>query len=319
MKRILFSWLREKSLLLLSIAVVMITGMILFSVFSPKLSNAALFTDYLFKVEGYGVTEQEFQLFLYDERASTGNYYFQKYGADSCADFWDLEFDGQTPMEHARKNALEKLLKTKMKAIIAVERNLIDKDISFTTLMKNREAKNSERTDMLKEGQVFYGLSSFDEYQYYNYINDDIWRKLVKSYLESNSVGDDELQPFYRKNKEMFNMGVELKYMLLQQDGSTEIITGTEKDIPKDDTQTLSIWYELKKLKPGQQLNTEYKGKIADILLISKKESGYKPISEVRGFLLQLYAEDQLNSLVDNRVRNAKVDIDQNRFNSIHF
>lgn len=271
-------------------------------------------------IDGFGVSEQEFLLFLYDERALTANTFFQKYGADADSEFWDRKYDGQTPLEYARNSALEKLEIAKMEAIIAVEYGLIDKDIRFSSIMNEREIMNAERERMLKDGKMFYGLSSFDEYQYYNYIRNNVWSELVKWYLDTTKVTEEELYPVYEQNKDMFTLGIELKYMMLRQDGSTEMLTQTENDIPKGDMETLNTWYELNELEAGQQLSkVEYKGEIVDILLMSRKEMGYKPYSEVKQSLLQINAENQLQLMVKERVEKAKIHIDRQKFNSIRF
>ncbi len=274
----------------------------------------------LLTIDGYQVSEEEFQFYLYDERALTANTFYLKYGADADADFWDRSFDGQTPMEFARENALEKLLTAKMEALIAVENKLIDQDISFASIMEEREDKNKERKRMLEKEETFYGLSSFDEYQYYNYFRNEIWSKLLTWYLDNTKVEESELQVFYDENKEMFQNGSRLEYMLLWEDGSTEVLTQTENDISKADTQTLYLWYELDKLEAGEQLKqTEYKGKLVDALLISKEELGHKSMQEVKGLLLQLYGEEQLRLMVEERVQNAKVEIDRQKFDRIRF
>ncbi|MBU5442214.1 hypothetical protein [Paenibacillus sp. MSJ-34] len=274
----------------------------------------------LLTIDGFGVSEQEFLLFLYDERALTANTFYQQYGADADSDFWDRKFDGQTPLEYARNSALDKLLTAKMEAIVAVEQGLIGKDIRFSSIMNERERTNAERERMLKDGEVFYGLSSFDEYQYYNYIRNHVWSELVKWYSNKTKVTDEELYPVYEANKDLFTLGVELTYMMLRQDGSTEILTQTENDIPKGDTQALDIWYELKELEPGQKRSeVEYKGEVVDVLLMSKKEMGDKPFSDAKPLLLQIYAEDQLRLLVKERVESANISIDRQKFNAIRF
>lgn len=318
-KRLLIHSKTKRVALVSFVAVVAISLIFVVSSLIKPVSGSPQGGD-LIVIDGFGVSEQEFLLFLYDERALTANTFYQKYGADADSEFWDRKYDGQTPLEYARNSALEKLQTAKMEAIIAVEQGLINKDIRFSSIMNEREITNAERERMLKDGEVFYGLSSFDEYQYYNYIRNNVWSELVKWYLDTTRVADEELYPVYEQNKDMFTLGIELKYMMLRQDGSTEVLTQTENDIPKGDMEALNIWYELNKLEAGEQLSkVEYKGELVDVLLMSKKEMGYRPYSEVKPFLLQMNAENQLQLMVKERVENANIHIDRQKLNSIRF
>ncbi|MCM3040030.1 hypothetical protein M3201_10015 [Paenibacillus motobuensis] len=84
--------------------------------------------------------------------------------------------------------------------------------------------------------------------------------------------------------------------------------------------EALNIWYELNKLEAGEQLSkVEYKGELVDVLLMSKKEMGYRPYSEVKQLLLQINAENQLQLMVKERVENANIHIDRQKLNSIRF
>ena len=54
---------------------------------------------YLLTVDGYGVTEDEFLLFLRDQKATTTNYYWTNYKMETNDTFWRTEVEGQTPLE----------------------------------------------------------------------------------------------------------------------------------------------------------------------------------------------------------------------------
>ena len=44
--------------------------------------------EYLLTVDGYGVTEDEFMLFLRDQKAATANYYWVNYEMQPDGEFW---------------------------------------------------------------------------------------------------------------------------------------------------------------------------------------------------------------------------------------
>ncbi len=274
----------------------------------------------LLTIDGEAVPEAEFQFFLQDERALTANNYYLKYGADGGVDFWDTAFDGKTPLESAREQALDKLLRAKMEALIAVENKVIEADISYESLMKNRQEKNEQRDEQMEQGETFYGLSFYDEYQFYNYERNEVWAKLLKWKVEQDKPDDKLLMELYKKEKEIFNMGHQLEYMVLRADGSTHLYDLSEDDISKGDTQTLYLWYELAKLEPHEQLTqVEYKGEMVDVLLLSKKSRGYRTFQEAKGVLLQLYGEEQLLKQVEERISQATIEINEEPFSKLRF
>lgn len=61
---------------------------------------------YLLTVDGYGVTEEEFLMFLRDQKAITTNYYWTNYKMETNDEFWRTEVEGQTPLDYAKDRAL---------------------------------------------------------------------------------------------------------------------------------------------------------------------------------------------------------------------
>ena len=75
--------------------------------------------EYLLTVDGYGVTEDEFMLFLRDQKAATANYYWVNYEMQPDDEFWNTEVDSQTPTEYAKERALDAVVEAKEEFILA--------------------------------------------------------------------------------------------------------------------------------------------------------------------------------------------------------
>lgn len=107
-----------------------------------------------FTVNGSPVTRAHEQIYLDDARARTASYYYTQYGADpNGADFWDTEFDGQTPAQYQLNQARAALVRD------MVERQLArDHGIEAAVTLAEAEAAREERN---RSGGIQYGP---DEY-----------------------------------------------------------------------------------------------------------------------------------------------------------
>lgn len=274
---------------------------------------------YLLTIDGYGVTEDEFRLFLNDERALTAGYFYQRYGAQPDAGFWHRDYDGQTPMEYAKESALNKLLSAKMEFIIAGERG-VREYAGFDAMIYQMQAANAERERKSEAGGVIYGLSSYDAFTYFNYIRSIFWSELKKSQEELTHPTDKQLEALYNENKGMFDRGVEFTYEVRYTDGDAEAVTVTMGEVGKEDYETMELLELLADMDEGESTGERYyRGKTADITLISKDQLGYDNFSDARDYLKRIYAEQELREFIADRVGKAIVEMDQERFNAIEF
>ena len=109
---------------------------------------------YLLTVDGYGVTEEEFMLFLRDQKAATVNYFWVNYKAESDDKFWTSEFDGVTPLDYAKEKALAAVVQAKEEFILASERGILEyKD--YGGMMEEMEEENAQRASKRTAGMRF--------------------------------------------------------------------------------------------------------------------------------------------------------------------
>lgn len=273
--------------------------------------------DYLLTVDGYGVTEEEFRLFLLDKKAVTANYYWTNYQIQPDADFWTTEVDGKTPLDYAKERALNALVKSKIEFILASERNILAYQ-DYNARLKEMEAENAERARKQEAGEVFYGLTEFTPFTYYQYLNTNIRSELEYSQLELAKPSDDALRRLYEENQESFSLGVVYEYEIVYADGERETVTQHSHEVGKADTTTEDLIYQFETMEAGDMISGYgYRGEPADIVLLGKTAQGYLSFEEAKESLQTLYAREELSALIQSRAETAKVEIDRSRYDAI--
>ena len=158
-------------------------------------------SDYLLTVDGYGVTGEEFLLFLRDQKAATANYYWVNYEMQPDDEFWNTEVDGQTPTEYAKERALDAVVEAKEEFILADERGILEyKD--YNGMMDDMEKENEERAEKEESGEAYYGLTEYTPFTYYQYLSGNVRSELEKSQEEITDPTEEELRQVYEENKE---------------------------------------------------------------------------------------------------------------------
>lgn len=273
--------------------------------------------DYLLTVDGYGVTEEEFRLFLLDQRAATANYYWTNYQIQPDSTFWTTEIDGETPLEHAKKRALDALIKSKIEFILASERNILAYQ-DHNARLEEMEAENAERARKQEAGEVFYGLTEFTPFTYYQYLNANIRSELEYSQRGLTDPSEDALRRLYEENREAFSLGVVYEYEIVYADGIHERVVQNSHEVGKADETTEDLIYRFEAMDAGGVIGGYgYRGSLVDIVLLSKTPQGYLPFEEAKASLQALYARNELFALIQSRAEAAKVEIDQSRFDAI--
>lgn len=273
---------------------------------------------YLLTVDGYGVTEEEFLLFLRDQKAVTANYYWTNYQIQPDAGFWTTEVDGQTPLEYAKGRALDALVRSKVEFIMAAERNILGYQ-DYDGLMEGMEAENAERTRKQEAGEVFYGLTQFTPFTYYQYLNTNIRSELEHDQREVTKPSEKELKQIYEENKEDFSKGTVYEYEVAYADGSWETVTQNDREIGKEDSTTEDLIYNhFQSMEVGRMIQGyDYRGDTVDIVLRGVEHQGYLSFEEAEESLRALYARSEISEMIQSRAKAAKVEIDQVRYDAL--
>lgn len=177
--------------------------------------------DVIFTVDDYPVSSKEFSLFIRDQRSDAAQYFHTTYGAEMKSGFWTTEFDGQTPSEYCKEKALEEIVRYKTERILAYERGLIEA-VDYSDLMADMESLNEKNAEKAAAGEVTYGLTAFEPWQYLLYIRSDCNAKLIKDETERlmGNMPEETIRARYEEEKENYGKGYRVTYERLDADSS---------------------------------------------------------------------------------------------------
>lgn len=82
--------------------IILFTALIVLALLMLGLTNkkAELPENWIFTVDGYAVTEEEFHFYVTEQRAVTADYFFRTYGAQVDEGFWTRKYgkNHETPL-----------------------------------------------------------------------------------------------------------------------------------------------------------------------------------------------------------------------------
>ncbi len=141
-------------------------------------------------VNGEKVSREEYLYFYKLVRSQIIVQYAQDYSVTDFSDFWETEFDGETPMSQLEEKTLSECVKAKIILSLCKE-NDIYQDISFEALQLKAQKFNEENEG--KSGVV--GLKSISLDSFYTYYIDtgvmELKNKLEQAQLKPN---EEEIQ-----------------------------------------------------------------------------------------------------------------------------
>ena len=269
-------------------------------------------------MDGYGVTEDEFMLFLRDQKAATANYYWVNYEMQPDGEFWTTEVDGQTPTEYAKEKALDALVEAKEEFILADERGILEYQ-DYDGMMEDMEKENEERAAKEESGEAYYGLTEYTPFTYYQYLSGNVRAELEKNQEEITDPTEEQLKQVYEENKENLTLGQVYNYSVRYEDGTEETVSQNTREIGKEDTtieDLIDNYFAY--MQPGETITGyTYHGETADITLQSVENLGYMSFEEAEDSLRAFYARTEISSLLSDRVENAEIEFDQERWDAL--
>lgn len=153
------------------------------------------------RVNGAAIYATELQQMMLLKRADVHRYFYQNHGVRDFSGFWDNMYNGASPAERLRREALEALTVRKVQQIVAKERGVVA-SIDYPTLMAAMRAENDLRERKRAEGQVVYGASRFTPQTYVSYSFDRMIEKLKAHLAQGDFKLDDaDLLAFYRTQR----------------------------------------------------------------------------------------------------------------------
>lgn len=173
----------------------LLTGQVIFSQVRIQDSSCVC------TVNGEKVTAGEFRHHARNLRTIGISAYQAKYGIAYGSDFWSRSFDGNTPMDVLRKNALDTLVQIKISQICARDAGLVS-DISYEGFLQAFTVENRRRIEAKRSGELIYGPVQYSEVVYYNYLFTNLEIRL-KEYLANTifKIGEEQVRQEYEKHK----------------------------------------------------------------------------------------------------------------------
>lgn len=115
-------------------------------------------------INGEEISSREIEYFKTRNRAYIINEYSEKYGITDFSDFWDKDFDGDTPAQTLEKRAMNDACSAKIKLCLMRD-NGIYEDVSFSALELKAQQYNKEHENQ----KNIVGINSIDMSQFYSY------------------------------------------------------------------------------------------------------------------------------------------------------
>lgn len=115
-------------------------------------------------INGEEISSREIEYFKTRNRAYIINEYSEKYGITDFSDFWNKDFDGETPAQTLEKRAMNDACSAKIKLCLMRD-NGIYEDISFSALELKAQQYNKEHENQ----KNIVGINSIDMSQFYSY------------------------------------------------------------------------------------------------------------------------------------------------------
>lgn len=164
---------KRMPLFLVLLAALFVVVIFLFKPSSRPDSYAEVLT-----INGEPVVLGEFEMVLKDRVAEVYGYFHETYGVEDRAEFWTTSFNGEIPIEMAKKKTLEKLKIIKTEQLLAKQYGLTG-DVSYRGFKESLAEANESRAEAVKKGQPVFGPREYSEIAYFNHTHDKIKRLLL--------------------------------------------------------------------------------------------------------------------------------------------
>ncbi|RED63863.1 hypothetical protein [Cohnella lupini] len=158
-------------------------------------------------VNGSPITARELENELMRQRAGVIDYFRQTYGAEYGKDFWETDYNGETPGSVARNWALQSLVRTRLELELAQSYGLI-RGTSYEDLLLEMDKENKRRRAAVQANEPVYGPVKFDESFFLNYFLSHLRIELKEKLSEKEvKMTDEDLQKHYEQIKDtMFTL-----------------------------------------------------------------------------------------------------------------
>lgn len=265
-----------------------------------------------FTVNGSKVVQEEFGIFLQNQKALTTSYFQTNYHAEYSNEFWTTSFNGEIPIVYAKQKAVDELKRLKVEQQLMKENGEMSA-ASFDEFMQDLEQENALRRNKIANKETVYGLTQFSPYQYYNYVQSTHYTNLINSLASSKKYrfSDTVYKDYYEKQKEnYYNKGYIYEGDIVQNGISAEKIRLDLQAISKEDDLKRGLYATASKMQLDELSDPfPYQNGQARFKLTAKQALGYKSFEDVRSDVIKLYIHEDLQRQIADRLSNAVINI----------
>ena len=249
-------------------------------------------------------------------------YFEQNYSVTAGNDFWDTEFDGVTPAEYLRTEALAAAARCRLELELGVKYGFIE-DASYDAFI-----------DEMKAGGNVTLKSEYSESTYHMYRMSNLRIDLQEAMGQKGEplYGDETaLKSFYYDNRDTNYRRIDnCTFKVLKSDDAQalkdaeKIIANDEQPLSKiTDVEITQIQLNHSNYKQLSKENsafydtiyslsegeTAYFGENTLIWCFSRSFSGYESYSSVESTVIADYREEQYEEYIDNQIENSSIEI----------
>ncbi|WP_152394744.1 hypothetical protein [Paenibacillus guangzhouensis] len=321
-----------------------------------RMTSYASGDDVVFTIDQAKVTEGEFELFLQNYKALTTSYFKRTYNADYDENFWNSTYNGENPLDYAKRKAMDDLKQVKIEQMLMQEQGIVS-DISFAAFLKQFKKENEERQEKVRKGEPIYGPQQYGASEYYSYVQNMNRQRWMDSLTKEamNTQSEKTLQSMYEEMKqEFFHQGYSYTYEKISLSGTTEAQHVLETlrqeatsyrstkddigrlnlsqaihverlsldmdDVSKDDDLAHNLNQLFMQMKPGSFSGIDSYGEDTVMYrLIAIQDKGYESYTKVRMAVVQMAVQKQVELQISQRLSKAVVEVHPDVLQRISF
>ena len=287
------------------------------------------------EINGQEVAKEEYQLVIKRYQAQVKSQYSTEEANQK--DFWTTEKDGGAPLAVIMSLAEEDLIQKKTAASMAKEKG-IDADMDYTSIKASLEKENTSRSGKEDSGNVTYGLSSYTEGDYYQYVYTELEAQLMEVLKKEQDITREELEAAYQESRDAYSYETGVTMLIaetksenaallqdavksMEEGKSREELTEVFPDISfyelemnTLDTQegksgVYSIrWILASAMREGEISQLVTAGQNSLVMKCLKREDdGVLPFDQIEGTLKSQMQTKKASSVIENEVKKAEV------------
>jgi len=130
---------------------------------------------------------------LVTNEAQVFQYFYDHYGVRDSADFWTTPHGGITPLTMIKQLTTQQVVQVTVQLEMARARGLV-RDITYAALISGMQQENQRRASAVAQNRPVYGLMSFTESEYFNYVTSNLEAELTQD------LGENQLEALISAN-----------------------------------------------------------------------------------------------------------------------